>query len=951
MTFLKRLFILFTTTLLLAVGLCGVTVAAQPGPAAATTYMLRTADGLTLTLSADGRALGLTLQDEALPVTAGPLLWVRDMSRAGQVIAPNLLPNPGFEAGMQGWRISQHIDTAITVTTAVHHSGDRALQMTAGPVQRLGAGALVTTPAIPITPGQRYRLSGYFLSSRGYVQGVSGTPPVRQDQMWRGLQRPNGLYVRWLDAQGGQVGPLTLVAPLHWNARNWRRIGGEVRAPAAAAQMEVIIGGRLQDEMLWVDDLSVVASPEVEMAVTGEVRPCEGEQTEGGEANCLQQVATPPEAGLALTATYTAAADHIGVHVAVRDTRGEDRALEVVWGLPLALTDEGGAWRWWDDVRHSRVIHPGSVADPPQYPLPPGLSWVYEHVVSGVWDGWLPVSLYPYALVEDGDQGLALATSLASPRLIKLAYDQEKGRYEARSYLGMSPQAVKVGPVADFSLELYRVQPEWGFRAAMDAFARRHPDWFDSPRSLADYVDYERGNYTSPEGAQQALANDGEGVFTAEYIVADAPLDIAPVSEPRPTYTETLTRVHELAQSPRASDRAQAEAITQSVATSANGDWQIKHIDEFEWAQGKWQAVWHTSVDPDIAGGWGPFQWTWNIERSISATEAIGAVLDGVMMDNYLSAPGVDLRPEHLTLTDAPLTYDVTTYRPGVHNMVNMDEFFAWLRRQLHARGRDDMAIAINFWGVATPNATARWIDAFGGEGKSSGQDPTNWNPRILDYRRAIAYHKPQTWTNGEKNLTLADAQAYIARALFYGIFPTRKEEATGWESGADEALAAAQQLQRRYAAAGWEPLTYARSSDEAVWIERFGALRANSATRTPQSEIGLYFTIYNQTDVTRTTTLTLESAALEIPDPNEVALTDIAITQTIPFRVTNGDIRFDLTLDPRQTRVVQVGGAAPPIPLYLPVMHIFATSGRWTKNARPSQKLLVHLPEVGSPP
>ena len=39
---------------------------------------------------------------------------------------------------------------------------------------------------------------------------------------------------------------------------------------------------------------------------------------------------------------------------------------------------------------------------PPEYPLPSCLSWTYEHVVSGVWDGWLPISLYPYALIEDG---------------------------------------------------------------------------------------------------------------------------------------------------------------------------------------------------------------------------------------------------------------------------------------------------------------------------------------------------------------------------------------------------------------------------------------------------------------------------------------------------------------------------------------------------------------------
>ncbi|MCD6289593.1 MAG: carbohydrate binding domain-containing protein, partial [Anaerolineae bacterium] len=798
----------------------GSIVAARP----AVSYRLVTADGLSLTLSADGQVQSLTVNGAELPITPGPVLWLRDMSHAGEVTTPNLLSNPGFEQELTGWHITQQKDVDIGVTGSHAHSGGRALELVGTGDQGLGVAALATTAPIPVTPGKRYRVSGYFLSSRGYVQGVSGTPPVRQEQMWRGLLRPNGLYVRWRDASGQQMGDVTLVASLHWNDRDWRKIGGEVRAPDGAAGMDVIIGGRLKDETLWVDDLDVVASPETETPVTGNVVPCESDPS-----NCLLQVATLPGSGLVLTATYTAMADHIGVHVAVRDTTGADRALEVVWGLPLNLTSGNPDWRWWDDVRHSRTIRSGDVASPsPEHPFPAGLSWAYEHVVSGVWDGWLPISLYPYSLVEDGNHGLAMATPLNSPRLIKLAYDQGEKRYEARSYLGISPQATKVGPVADFSLELFRVDPTWGFRAVMDAFARRHPAWFTPPHDMSGFVGYERGDYASPEGAQRALENDGKGIFTAEYIVADAPLDVAPSSDPMPTYTQTVALVHDMLQSPKMSLRLKAQAITHSVALASNGDWQIKHVGEFEWAQGKWQIVWYTSVDPDIADGWGAFQWSWNINRAISATEAVGAVLDGVMMDNFLTVPGVDLDPAHLALTDAPLAYDVSTYRPGVHNMVNIDEFFAWLRQRLHQRGRDDMAITINFWGVGTPNPLAPWIDAFGGEGATRGESTTNWNSHILDYRRAIAYHKPQSWTNGEKGLTTSEAEAYVARALFYGIFPTRKETATGWEIGAEEVLAQAQRLRSMYAPAKWEPLTYYLIRLILITLPSWGKLRSS---------------------------------------------------------------------------------------------------------------------------
>jgi len=62
-------------------------------------------------------------------------------------------------------------------------------------------------------------------------------------------------------------------------------------------------------------------------------------------------------------------------------------------------------------------------------------------------------------------------------------------------------------------------------------------------------------------------------------------------------------------------------------------------------------------------------------------------------------------------------------------------------------------------------------------------------NFRILDYRRAIAYHRPQTWANDESDLTLEDVREFVNLALFYGIFPHRKDEAANWEEGSDQLI------------------------------------------------------------------------------------------------------------------------------------------------------------------
>jgi hypothetical protein len=901
----------FITVITLALAL-GVILYATARPAQADTpgvsdaFSIATDDGLSLTLSDDGQVVALAMDGDPLPITPAPALWVRDMSAAGQASEPNLLANPGFEDGETGWRMGLQVGTDIALTDTVSYSGDWSLQMHGVQTDTLGRAMVIADP-VDVTPGQRYRLSAHFLSSQGYVRAMDGVPPKRQDQVWRGLAWPNGLYLSWFDGDGQPLSDMVLAAPLHWEADSWRKVGGEVRVPPDAAQMELTIGGRLQDEYLWVDDLSIIPSPETEQPVAGTVTQQQDDQ--------LIQTATITD-GLTLTATYTAEADHIAVHVELQDTAEVDRALEVIVTLPV----DADGWRWWDDVRHSRPITIGSAvaSPPPEYPLPSCLSWTYEHVVSSLWDGWLPISLYPYALIEDGSHGLALATSLDSPRLVKLAYDQEQERYEARGYLGISPLATKLEGRADLSLELYRVDPAWGFRGAVDRFAARHPTWFESPRSMHDYKGYDRGYYYSEAGAQQVLAYDQEGIFTAQYIVAEAPLKDGPVSEPMPTYEETIELVEDLGNSPKEAEVAQSRAITSSVAYGCNGDCMIKHVGEYNWAPGVWEICWETSMDPDIEDGWGPFTWNWAISPAIEATEAISAVLDGVMMDNFMSAPGVDTRPEHLALTDTPLAYNVATYQPGVHNAANVDEFFLWLRDTLDTQGRDDMAITINFWGIGTPNGLARHLDAFGGEGGSKTQAHTNWNPRILDYRRAIAYHKPQAWANGEPDLTLDDVEEFVDLALFYAIFPTRKDEATNWESGSDQLITDTQQVLFQFWSAGWEPVTHAWTDDEDVWVERFGPI---SNTQYPIPSWSLYFTVHNTSTETVPFTLTVDTAALGIAGPEMLTVAELVSGDAVPYEVRGDLLVIGGELAPLDTVVFRLEERAVPSAVYLPLI------------------------------
>jgi hypothetical protein len=199
---LIRLLTVITLAVALSVILYATARPAQADtPSMSDAFSITTDDGLTLTLSEDGQVISLAMDGDPLPIDPAPVLWVRDMSAAGQVSEPNLLTNPGFEDGEAGWQIGYQVGTDIVFTDNVSHSGDWSLQLHGIQTDTLGRATVIADP-VDVTPGQRYRLSAYFLSSRGYVLAMDGTPPRRQDQVWRGLAWPNGIYLNWLDGEG-----------------------------------------------------------------------------------------------------------------------------------------------------------------------------------------------------------------------------------------------------------------------------------------------------------------------------------------------------------------------------------------------------------------------------------------------------------------------------------------------------------------------------------------------------------------------------------------------------------------------------------------------------------------------------------------------------------------------------------------------------------------------------
>ncbi|RME59213.1 MAG: hypothetical protein D6790_10915, partial [Caldilineae bacterium] len=805
-----------------------------PVSATLAAYTLTTEDGLALDLSGDGQVMDLRVDGESLVDAAGPALLLRDLSYAGQATTPNLLDNPSFEQGLSGWQQMRSAGIAVTLTGEPVHDGGQAVQFARSSPD--AAFTALRSDPIPVQPGARYRVAGWWRSQRGYVTDPAGVPPAWQDRFWKQPPRANGLYIQWLDAGRQPLGDAQLAVPLHWNAAAWRLTRRELTAPAEAHYAQVIAGVKLAGDILWLDDLSFVHAAEEETPLGGTVTPCSQARKyrvrlrtsakhlsstirrpsssslsnqPGAVLSCFQQTISQ-DGDLSVIVTYTSYEDHIAIHGEIMGHTGQDRALDISWGLPLAAS--GGTW--WDDVHASRTID----ADHD-----------YANSISAIYDGWLPISLYPYAGISRGAAGVSLAAPGDRPQLVLFQFQGSAPRFEALFHLGISPQASKLKGQATFDLLLYRFDVTGGLRDVMARHRTMQANVHTSTLSLYGYADRVLGSYISKGPAQNALAEDAANIYSAQYTIGELHLGVAPDTGPMPTVAQAEEAVTTALQSGNDRDAAFAQAILNSAAVDPNGDWSIKKVGAFPWSDGQWEAVWAANMDPDLAGGLAAYMVNWSVDPAFNQTMALGAHLDGVQIDNFLATPTFDLRPEALAAADHTLGYSPHTYQPGVHTGFAFYEYLDFLRRHLDEKWGRDRGITVNFWGLGHPNYLAGFLDGFGSEGSLQGDgEGDNWTPALLDYRRAIAGTAPYMFANQTPGLTAAEAYTFSQMALLYGVFPSRGPNATGWEAAAGQIISDTRNLVSRYWAAGWAPRTHARADSPDVWIERFGAAPAS---------------------------------------------------------------------------------------------------------------------------
>ena len=593
----------------------------------------------------------------------------------------------------------------------------------------------------------------------------------------------------------------------------WQRFSYDYLTPEGVASallsLRVYTGGALQTD---IDDLRVAVSPEgwsERRPVSGPVAESQGKLVQRADAG----------GGLSFEAHWQSRPGVIMVTVAaLSDT---PRCLEMAYRLPLAL--EG--WTWEDGPGVSAALPAGGRADSRS-----------------------PMSTYPLACVHDGTSAVAMCAPLDEPAL--QTFRAEGSGLSTVTEMGLSPQAPHAR--TSFTLGIYRHDPAWGFRSALERYYDLFPGLFEvRTRRLGGWT------LRLPAEATPAVEDFGLAFYECGGIGEDLQRrarehDIAMLrySEPwglrqthpeaqsrtdLPPYEQRLEQLRGWAAELNPEDRWYggpraeiAQALLNSLMPGPDG--KPACLEDF---YTNWASWWQLNTNPDL-----PTPNRASTELQYVIRPALEWA-DGIYLDSVSTWHCVyeDHDPAHLRPANSPLGFSVKTGRPVVISGMAHYEFIEALRHEL---GERDKLLMMNLHPPAT-----RW---FGHMADIAGCELLGLQDDVQAMQQRIyARHRPVSnllqWRSAVLTrvpaMTSDELRAYFDNQLLYGFVPGISTAGGGTQEGYrymhryfedPELLERDRELWRGYLPvfmdlnrAGWEPVTRARSDNENLRIERFG--------------------------------------------------------------------------------------------------------------------------------
>ena len=537
------------------------------------------------------------------------------------------------------------------------------------------------------------------------------------------------------------------------------------------------------------------------------------------------------------------------------------------------------SFNWDKNIDDSERITPGNEAyfeyvDVFTQLPPDGAFNVAEGQNGGYGDkiGTGKMSYYPLASISSESIGYTWGVDMGLPLVFRLSLQPRRGMV-AEFDLGISPETKKFPNRSHFTLYLFEHKPDWGFRSALAAYYDIQVEYFKKRvehegiwlpftplMTIEGWEDFgfafhETHHPSMDRGLDTALPTIeadklAPEVYSFQYTEPwDIQIAINKLDSP---YEEVIGKATIPAD--------HLEYLAGSVTLDKQGLYQSRRL-ETPWFDSGWAVSITTNVDPDLPL---PNRFAYVMRDEIDP--AVKMNVDGIYFDSMEWNWHHDLNynKDHFQYADFPLTFSksLDTPRPAIWNYSSEYEMMNQVSREIHSAGKLTMGNGFGW----TPFA-AGILDLFGAE--FSWFNAADYDSRILQFRRSISYQKPIVVLLNEGFSDAAFTKApfdgyrvYFERMLFYGFFPSFfSADASSDPYWADpKNYNQGRPYFKKYipliqtiASAGWEPITFASSSDSELGIERFGS----------HGDDTIYLTLLNKSDADIQTTVRFDYKAL----------------------------------------------------------------------------------------
>lgn len=602
--------------------------------------------------------------------------------------------------------------------------------------------------------------------------------------------------------------------------------------------------------------------------------------------------------------------------IVLENLGARDRALTLVYSIcvPKTFETDAATFRWLDDPRRSR-------------PIVGNGEFIAARSVPEIGGGRL--SHYPIGGVACENRAFGLGVDPNFPAFYRIAFNAasrelyiafdvaltaEKPTAELRFSIlrvadAAQSEALRALPNKSPTRLTSCAAPGEAFRALLDAYRETYPEAFvvRAPNQgnwmpfapISKVPNQEDFGFQFKEGNDEIAFDDSVGVTTFRYTEPMTWWQALPAETPK-----TIDAALELAKKQAAAGNRDAQALLTSGYRDRDGRFCARFLDT-PWCVG---AVWSLNDAPGLVKlanegklgdaqtpSLGGFETKWN---EALADDLYGAALPPTSVslprtpEEFAAAqsrPGLDgeyidssegyvtdlldFDRSHFAGMRTPLVFDAKTKRPAIYRGLVAFEYVEKIASDVHKRGRLAMANSTPgqfFWLVPQ-------LDVVGTETNWNWND--RWSPMSdadLLYRRALCYGKPYCFLmNTDFDKFGADyVEKFMKRSLAYGMFPGffSADASTKHYFSNPELYERDRPLFKKYmplckavAESGWEAQTGATSSDEKVYVERFGkfAALADRPQSTPWAKSApaksLYFTVFNDSQEEKTFEITFD--------------------------------------------------------------------------------------------